>query len=215
VGSSDASARSSGGNRPRGVLPTSPPPDAVVPRRSPNAPPPGSPIPSHYRWCFGCGSEHPTGLHLAITAGEGLTVTGSFTVSEHLQGAPGLAHGGLLTTALDEMLGSLNWLLEGPAVTGRLECDFRKPVPVGTVLHIDAEVVGVKGRKVFTRAVGRLDSADGPVAVTAAALFVQVPLQHFVDHGSREQVQQAIDDRREGGPAWRPVGEEHTVEVNP
>jgi acyl-coenzyme A thioesterase PaaI-like protein len=152
---------------------------------------------------------------MQITAGEGLCVSGVFTVTEHHQGAPGLAHGGLLTAAVDEILGSLNWLLAGPAVTGRLECDFRRPVPVGSVLHIDAEVVGVKGRKVFTRAIGRLGGIDGPVAVSAAALFVQVPLQHFVDHGTAEHVQQAIQDRAEGGPAWRPEGEQHRVEVNP
>jgi acyl-coenzyme A thioesterase PaaI-like protein len=152
---------------------------------------------------------------MSITAGEGLCVTGIFTVSEHHQGAPGLAHGGVLTTALDEILGSLNWLLAGPAVTGRLEVDFRRPVPVGTNLHIEANVVGVKGRKVFTRAVGRLGSPDGPAAISAAALFIQVPLQHFVDNGSAEHVQRAVDDRAAGGPAWRPVGEEHTVELNP
>ncbi|MBI1351527.1 MAG: PaaI family thioesterase [Actinomycetales bacterium] len=186
-----------------------------MPMRAPNAPAPGEPIPSHYRWCFGCGSDHPTGLHMEMTAGEGLTVTGVFTVSEHHQGAPGLAHGGLLTVALDEILGSLNWLLAGPAVTGRLETDFRRPVPVGSQLFIDAEVVGVKGRKVFTRAVGRLGSPEGPVAVSAAALFIQVPLQHFVDHGAREHVQQAIEDRASGGPAWRPEGENEAFEVNP
>ena len=65
-----------GANRPRGALPTSPPPDAVLPMRSANAPAVGTPIPSHYRWCFGCGSEHPTGLHMQITAGEGLRVSG-------------------------------------------------------------------------------------------------------------------------------------------
>jgi acyl-coenzyme A thioesterase PaaI-like protein len=206
---------SPGANRPKGQLPTSPPPDAIVPLRAPDAPAPGATIPSHYRWCFGCGSEHPTGLHMQITAGQGLTVTGIFTVTEHHQGAPGLAHGGLLTAAVDEILGSLNWLLAGPAVTGRLECDFRRPVPVGSQLYIEAEVVGVKGRKVFTRALGRLGSPEGPVAVSAAALFIKVPLQHFVDNGTVEHVQRAIDDRAAGGPAWRPEGEEHTVEVNP
>ena len=100
-------------------------------------------------------------------------------------------------------------------MTGRLECDFRRPVPIGSVLHIDAEVVGVKGRKVFTRAVGRLDGPDGPIAISAAALFVQVPLQHFVDNGAVEHVQQAIEDRAAGGPAWRPAGEQHAVELNP
>ena len=204
-----------GENRPRGALPTAVPADAVLPLRSPNAPEPGDPIPSHYRWCVGCGSDHPTGLHLRITAGSGIAVTGEFTVTEHHQGAPGLAHGGLLTVAVDEVLGSLNWLLAGPAVTGRLEVDFRRPVPVGTVLHIDAEVLGVKGRKVFTRAVGRLDGPDGQIAISAAALFVQVPLQHFIDHGTAEHIQRAIEDRANGGPAWRPAGEIDAVEVNP
>lgn len=204
-----------GAQRPRGTLPTAPPADAVIPMRSPTAPAPGAEIPSHYRWCFGCGSDHPTGLHMRITAREGLAVSGVFTVSEHHQGAPGLGHGGLLTTALDEMLGALNWLLASPAVTGRLEVDFRRPVPVGSQVHIDAEVVGVKGRKVFTRAVGRLDSPEGPVVVSAAALFIQVPIQHFLEHGSSEQVQQAIEDRAKGGPAWRPAGVDVPVEVNP
>jgi acyl-coenzyme A thioesterase PaaI-like protein len=178
-----------------GLLPTTPPPDAVLPERSPVAPAPGDPIPSHYSRCYGCGSDHPTGLHLTLTAGEGLKLHGTFTVTEEHQGAPGLAHGGLLTTAFDDALGSLNWLLSSPAVTGRLETDFRRPVPVGSTLHIEAEVLGVKGRKVFTRATGRLDAPDGPIALTAAALFVQVPVEHFTTHGRAEDVDRAREDR--------------------
>ncbi|HET7901005.1 MAG TPA: PaaI family thioesterase [Candidatus Nanopelagicales bacterium] len=178
-----------------GLLPTTPPHDAVLPERNPNAPAPGEPIPSHYTRCFVCGSEHEAGLRLSVVAGEGLTLTGRFTVTDTHQGAPGLAHGGLLTAAFDDALGSLNWLLTAPAVTGRLETDFRRPVPVGSTLFIRAEVVGVKGRKVFTRAVGRLDSEDGPVALTAAALFIQVPLEHFTTHGRPEDVERAREDR--------------------
>jgi acyl-coenzyme A thioesterase PaaI-like protein len=167
----------------------------VLPERNPNAPAPGQPIPSHYSRCFVCGSEHEAGLRLAVVAGEGLTLDGTFTVTDVHQGAPGLAHGGLLTAAFDDALGSLNWLLTAPAVTGRLETDFRRPVPVGSTLFIHAEVVGVKGRKVFTRAVGRLDAPDGPVALTAAALFIQVPLEHFTTHGRPEDVERAREDR--------------------
>ncbi len=178
-----------------GLLPTTPPPDAVLPERNPSAPAPGQPIPSHYSRCYVCGDDHEMGLALRVVAGEGLSLTGEFTVTEHHQGAPGLAHGGLLTAAFDDALGSLNWLLTAPAVTGRLETDFRRPVPVGSTLHIHAEVVGVKGRKVFTRAVGRLDSPDGPVALTAAALFIQVPIEHFTTHGRAEDVERARADR--------------------
>ncbi len=189
------------------------PATAVLPERSPLAPAPGAEIPSHYRWCFGCGVDHPTGLHMSIMAGEGLTVTGVFRVTEHHQGAPGLAHGGVLSTALDEILGSLNWLLAGPAVTGRLECEFRRPVPVGTDLVVRAQVTGVQGRRVYTTAVGCLDHADGPRAVSAAAVFVQVPLQHFLDNGDPDLVRTALQDRANGAPRWR--ADESGFELNP
>jgi acyl-coenzyme A thioesterase PaaI-like protein len=178
-----------------GLLPTTPPPDAELPERNPTAPAPGEIIPTHYTRCFVCGTEHEAGLRLLVMAGEGLTLTGRFTVTEHHQGAPGLAHGGLLTAAFDDALGSLNWLLTAPAVTARLEVDFRRPVPVGSTLHIEARVVGIKGRKVFSRAVGRLDDPEGPVALTAAAMFIQVPLEHFTTHGRAEDVEQARADR--------------------
>lgn len=172
----------------------------------------GEVIPSHYRWCFGCGADHETGLHLKVLAGEGLTVTGTFVVTDHHQGAPGLAHGGLLTTAMDEVLGSLNWLLAAPAVTGRLSCEFRRPVPVGSTLFITAEVTGQKGRRVFGSAVARLDSPTGQVAVSAESVFVQVPIDHFLTNGAQEQVKQALQDRASGGPSWRPGS---SVEINP
>ena len=195
---------------------TQPPVGASLPERLSNAPAPGEPIPSHYRWCFGCGVEHPTGLHMRITAGEGLRVVGIFTVTDNHQGAPGLAHGGLLTAAFDEVLGSLNWLLGDPVVTASLETRFLRPVPVGAVLRIEAEVTGAVRRKVFTAAVGRLGDANGDIAVTASALFVQVPIEHFLTFGNPEQVSQAIADRAAGGPAWRTGGhDERAVEVNP
>lgn len=173
-------------------LPTAPPAGATVPARHPAAPPAGSPLGPHYLRCFGCGPEHPTGLHLQVVAGDGLTLRSTFMVTEHHQGAPGLAHGGLLSTAFDESLGMLNWLIQTPAVTARLETDFRRPVPVGSTLHIDAEITGVDGRKIWTAATGRLDDWDGPVAVTAAALFVAVGLEHFRANGRPEDVAAAV-----------------------
>lgn len=176
-------------------LPTTPPADAELPDRHPDAPAPGDEIISHYRWCYGCGHDHETGLHMVSLAGPGLTLGAEFRVTEFHQGAPGLAHGGLLAAAFDEALGALNWLLLRPAVTARLETDFRRPVPVGTLLHIDAEITGVVGRKVYTSAVGRLGGPEGEIAVTAAALFIQVDVEHFTSHGRPEEVAQAMSER--------------------
>lgn len=168
------------------------PEGAIIPERAPQAPQLGESIPSHFKSCFGCGEEHETGLHMQMTAGVGLTVNGTFTVTSHHQGAPGLAHGGLLSAAIDEVLGSLNWLLGDPAVTGRLECEFRTPVPVGSILHIHAEILGKERRKVYAVATARLNSKDGPIAVDASAIFIQVTAEHFRRNGDRSAVKAAM-----------------------
>jgi len=162
------------------IATTTPPDDAVMPTRHLKAPTVGSQIPSHFGHCFGCGELHQTGLHLVAIAGTGLDLTGKFTVTENHQGAPGLAHGGLLSLAFDEALGKLMWLIRTPAVTGRLETDFLLPVPMGRTLYIDARITGQAGRKIYTQAEGRLDSPTGEIAVKASALFIAVPMEHFI-----------------------------------
>ncbi len=169
-----------------------PPPDASAPVRRPGAPAPGEQIASHYARCFGCGVDHPAGLHLRVTAGEGVGVHAVVEVGELHQGAPGLAHGGLLAAAIDEAMGHVNWLIGVPAVTGRLETTFLRPVPVGSSLHLDVRAVAVTGRRVFMAAEARLGE-DGPVAVTAESVFVQVPLEHFSTHGRAEDVAHAAE----------------------
>ncbi|WP_031080602.1 PaaI family thioesterase [Streptomyces sp. NRRL WC-3549] len=171
-----------------------PPADAVKPVRHPGAPQPGEPLGSHYEHCFGCGSAQPHGLHLEARAGEGVSVTAEFTVTPAHQGAPGLAHGGVLATALDETLGALSWLLRVIAVTGRLETDYLRPVPVDTVLFLDAEVTAVHKRKIYCRATGRTGGPDGPVAVRAQALFIKVEMDHFIENGRPEEIDAAMSD---------------------
>ncbi len=159
---------------------TAPPQDTPPPDPHPNAPTPGTVLPPHYRDCFGCGGDHPTGLHLAVTVAAGVAVDAEFTVTADHQGAPGLAHGGVLASAFDEALGYLLAVLHRPAVTGRLEVDYLRPVPVGSTLNIHAECVGVVGRKIYTRAIGRIDERD---VVRAQGVFVAVPEEHFTTYG--------------------------------
>jgi acyl-coenzyme A thioesterase PaaI-like protein len=165
-----------------------------MPDKHPNAPEPGTKLGSHYSRCFGCGDDALGGLRVSSTVGEGLSVTTEFTVTDNHQGAPGLAHGGLLALAFDEALGAVNWLIGAIAVTGRLETDYLLPVPVGTTLHITAQCDGVSGRKIYTSAVGRLDGPDGDVAVRATAIFIQVGVDHFLENGRLEDVQEAMHD---------------------
>lgn len=187
---------------------TSPPPGVTIPPRSVAAPEPGVDIPVHYRFCYGCGTDHECGLHMKLTAGTDLSVDGEFLVTDLQQGAPGLAHGGLLAAAFDEVMGATNWLLMNPAVTARLEVDFTSPVPVGETLYLRAAVIGMAGRKVYTVANGRLGSHEGQVAVSARGLFLQVDPAHFTRHGEPSRVHAAAVDK--GDNPQRPW-----LELNP
>lgn len=138
-------------------------------------------LPSHYEHCFGCGGEHPTGLHLRME-GADRRVRGTFEVKDDHQGAPGLAHGGIVAAALDEGMGYLLWLVESPAVTARLEVDFLRPVPVGAHLELEAWVDREQGRRIHTSIVGRI---DGKPAVRGKALYIKVGIEHFVPHARR------------------------------
>lgn len=188
-------------------LSITPPPNAKIPERHLKSPAPGSLLGSHNQDCFGCGASHPTGLHLVAYAGEGMTITAKFTVTENHQGAPGLAHGGLLSCAFDEALGKLMWLVRAPAVTGKLETSFLLPVQVGATLFITAEILGQEGRKIYCRAEGHLGSNEGPLAVEAAAIFITVPLDHFIDNAP-----EGFRDALFGSPGRVEISE---FEINP
>ncbi len=166
-----------------------------MPDRHPDAPSPGEPLPSHYRMCFGCGPDHPTGLHMRVEAGDGLSVVGRFTVSDDHQGAPGLAHGGVLSLAFDEAP-RLPDRSHRTASGHRPAADLISPTGAGRqhAVHRGPRHVGMSNRKIYTMAEGRLEAPDGPVGATRVRLFVTVPLEHFVQHGRREDIDRVVAD---------------------
>jgi acyl-coenzyme A thioesterase PaaI-like protein len=175
---------------------------------APEAPAPGTTLWQHYTRCYGCGSAQPAGLHMTFTVGDDVRVVSEFVVTEDHEGAPGLAHGGLLTAALDETQATLLWVLRMPAVTARLETDFLAPVPVGSIVRIEASCLGLSDRKIYTIAEGRLVAApgevDGVLAMRSAALFITVPVEHFKAFGRADLVEASMN--RDGASR---------VEVNP
>lgn len=161
------------------------PEGALRPAAHPDTPPPGTELPPHYAGCFGCGHLEG-GMRMRFVVEDDLTVASTFPVERHHQGAPGIAHGGVVSAAFDEALGLLAVHHREPAVTASLQTQFRRPVPVGSVLHLRARIVGREGRKIWCTGEARLDAPDGPLAADATALFVVVPVAHFAQHGTPE-----------------------------
>jgi acyl-coenzyme A thioesterase PaaI-like protein len=174
------------------------PEDATIPARHPKAPDVGERTPPHNPACRGC-ADVPGGLRIESWVdddrgeggepGHGVAVRSRMAVTDDMQGGPGLIHGGFLTAAFDECLGSVPALVTRACVTARLETDFRRPIPVGSTLWLRARLDGVVGRKYFVSAEARIDAEDGPLAGTARALFVQVGVEHFLRHSRPEDLE--------------------------
>jgi acyl-coenzyme A thioesterase PaaI-like protein len=133
------------------------------------------PLPPHHANCLGCGDENPAGIGMRMER-DGERVRGSVTLDRRHEGAPGYAHGGAVSTILDDALGMLLFVLRRPAVTARLEVDFRRPAYLGRPFDVDAWVDEVDGRKLWMRAELR---EQGEVIATARSLFLEVDPAHF------------------------------------
>ncbi|GKT48399.1 UPF0648 protein [Colletotrichum spaethianum] len=92
-------------------------------------------------------------------------------------GHPGIVHGGLLATILDEGLARCCFgaLPHNVGVTAKLEINYRKPVHAGTYVVLRARTMRVEGRKAWVE--GQLETlaenGEEPVILAqASALFV-------------------------------------------
>jgi len=148
----------------------------------------------HHEHCFGCGPGNPAGLGLRF-ARAGDRIHASLRLEPKHQGAPGFAHGGVIAAALDDTVGTLLLVLRKPAVTAKLEIDYRRPAFIGRDYQLEAWTEGVDGRKLHLR--GELREPDGTVVAEARALFLTVELAHFA----------------EGGGQWPPEVAEHWREA--
>jgi len=139
------------------------------------------------RMCFVCGLENPIGLRLVFEEDEE-RVWAKFTPREEHQGFPGILHGGLTGTLLDEVMGRClmvggeeRWML-----SAKLEVRYRKPIPIGEPLTVMGEVVQDRGRLIETR--GEIRLSDGCLVAQARGTYIQIPQE------MRERMEKELGD---------------------
>ncbi len=158
------------------------PDELDVLERHPKTSAPGEIMRPHNSTCFGCGGDSPRGLRIPMYAGEGFTVDAQMPVEQWMEGGPGVIHGGILSSAFDDVMGMLPRLLGPPGVTVHLQVDFLKPIPVGETLQIHAAILGKQRRKIYTEGLAHLGDPDRPVA-RANGVFVTIDVvEHYADH---------------------------------
>ena len=135
-----------------------------------------SPRTDHYPFCWGCGLG-TGGLGFEWThAGDRLEAT--HVIPEALQGAPGMAHGGIVAALLDEACSQVVCPRLTPAVTSRLEVRYLAPVPVEQPLRISAEVTEEEERRAAAEAT--IQDESGFLLAHARGELVLVRREHFL-----------------------------------
>lgn len=100
------------------------------------------------------------------------------------EGPPGIAHGGAVAAALDDVMGAGVWHAGHAAVAARIIVDFREMVPLGLEGVIETRLEGTEGRKVRIRAW----LTDGErVFAESEGLFVMLGAEQLAAMASRAQ----------------------------
>jgi uncharacterized protein (TIGR00369 family) len=122
--------------------------------------------------CFVCGELNERGLRTTIYARTGLAWT-EITLGPDLVGWSDKAHGGILATLLDEVMGWAPFEHDCWGVTAELTVRYLRPVDVSHRLRVEGEVAEATRRLFRTR--GRIIDEDGAVLATAEARYVAAP----------------------------------------
>lgn len=120
--------------------------------------------------CFACGSENPHGLHLEVRRVAGGWEEAHFTPQPWHAGWPGIVHGGLVSTLMDEVMAYVAYHDGERAVTARMSIEYRQPVQVGEPVVVRAHRVGGRHRLVEMEAEIR-EERSGRLLASARATF--------------------------------------------
>jgi acyl-coenzyme A thioesterase PaaI-like protein len=129
-------------------------------------------IRARYDDCFGCGTANQSGLQLDGFRRDGDQVSVTFVPQPHHTGFADILHGGIVATALDEIMAWTAMLAEGVlVVTGTMELRYRKPARAGATFHLVGKLVQRRGRRLMIS--GTLYDGETMIA-DANAMFLVV-----------------------------------------
>ena len=125
--------------------------------------------------CFVCGRKNPIGLYMHFFDNGDDEVFSDYTVQERYQGYPGIVHGGVLASMLDEVVGRVSMIGDPHhfMMSVKLAISYRHPVPINTPLKVTGKIVRLRGR--LGKAEGKIFLPDGTIACEAAMTLADIP----------------------------------------
>jgi uncharacterized protein (TIGR00369 family) len=123
--------------------------------------------------CFGCGGDNAGGMKLTFEQDNvNRKIVGRFVLGERYQGGGGFAHGGIIATLLDEVMGKVCRFREVRAVTAELTVEYLKPVNVQNEIVVEGRETEQKGRNLFMT--GEIRNGVGEVLARGKGRFVVI-----------------------------------------
>jgi acyl-coenzyme A thioesterase PaaI-like protein len=129
--------------------------------------------------CFVCGPNNPIGLRLKFCM-DGAVCRAEFTPDKHHVGFDGMIHGGILYSALDDVMANWLYLQGARGHTARCEIRYRAPLAVGDSIQLEGRLISRKTRLAIMEGKA-LSAASGTVIAEARGSFM------IVDQDSAEQ----------------------------
>jgi uncharacterized protein (TIGR00369 family) len=123
--------------------------------------------------CFVCGTQNPHSVGITWFLSDEGAIHADMVFTEAHQGPPLHAHGGASAAVLDEAMGAAVWSAGYSVVAVNLEINYKKPVPLGQNIVIEAHIAELQPHKILTTSEMRLP--DGSVAVTGRGIYVEAP----------------------------------------
>lgn len=139
----------------------------------------GNGIVSETHNCFGCSPKNDRGLKLKFEI-SGDTIYAPVQVGKVYESFPGVVHGGIIATILDEIMAQVAFRLEHhPSMTIGLRIRYLQPMQVNKKYIALAEISSRKGQTVEVE--GKLHSAEeGDYVAFAKGTFFMLSPEHLL-----------------------------------
>jgi len=127
---------------------------------------------SSARMCFACGKDNPIGLHITFHV-DGDVCTAEFTPDENHLSWENTVHGGIIYSALDDVMGNIPYRQGMVAHTARCEIRYRQPLRQGQTVLLKGWKEKQKGRLMVLRGEARRKSNNELIAECTASFLVE------------------------------------------
>ncbi|MED5461025.1 MAG: PaaI family thioesterase [Pseudomonadota bacterium] len=120
--------------------------------------------------CFACGPDNPIGLKINFSLNDGI-VTAEFTANENHVGYENTVHGGIVYSALDDVMANVLYLQNIKAHTAKCEIRYRQALEVGKQVLLKGWIENERRRLVVLKGEMRLASNNSVIADAEASFM--------------------------------------------